>query len=74
MVWFGGTDKDWLGAECFIPGGARGDTGRSGQKGWAREREREERRGGGWSLVTLAHRAPGQMVKKIKMMGHIRIA
>ena len=24
MVWFGGTDKDWLGAECFIPGGPGG--------------------------------------------------
>ena len=75
MVWFGDTDKDWMGAECFILGGAWGETaqGRSGQKGWARE-EREDRR-----VVTQTHRGPGVMVRGdvsviIKQMGDIRIA
>ena len=30
MVWFGDTDKDWLGAGCFIPGGAWGETAQAG--------------------------------------------
>ena len=44
MVWFGGTDKDVLVGDCFIPGGTgpgpEGDSrraDRAGQKGWARE-------------------------------------
>ena len=73
MVWFGDTDKDWMGAGCFILGGAWGETAldQSGQKGWA---EREDRR-----VVTQTHRGPGGMVRDvasviIKQMGDIRIA